>query len=71
MIHYYLAEIFITHRKTWLGWMPYDNKLSIQLVAAINFAEAHKKTLEWAEERMKELGICGKYKYKAFTTPAI
>lgn len=68
---YFLAEIYITHRKTWFGWMDSNSKMSIQLIEANNYAEANEKTQEWAEGRMKELGLNGKYKYKAFTTPAI
>lgn len=68
---YYLAEIYITHRKTWFGWIEYSNKLSTILVEAKDYIEAHKKTLEWAKCRIKEMKGEKKWKYQCFTTSAI
>lgn len=63
---YYLGEIYITHRKTWFGYIFYNLLYSSVLIEADDFLEAKTKCTEWANDYMKEFG--DKYKYTSLVT---
>lgn len=33
-MRYFLGEIYITHKKTWLGWVKFNQKYSTSLIEA-------------------------------------
>lgn len=66
---YFLAEIYITHRKVFFGYIAFTAHFTSILVEAENWEIASEKTKTWATNRMEEFGKT--YKYKHFTTPTI
>jgi hypothetical protein len=66
---YFLGEIFITHKKTWFGWIEYTENFSIILIEAKDWLTAKDKCDQWAIEKISTLN--GKYRTRHFTTMAI
>lgn len=66
---YYLGELYVTHRKTWFGWMEHTQSLSIRLVIADNWTEAQSKFKDWSTERMKTMK--GTWKWESFISEII
>lgn len=66
---YFLGEIYITHRKTWFGYIPMDHMLTSVLIEAKDFIEAKIKCTYWANDYMQPHK--DKYKYTSFVTSPI
>jgi hypothetical protein len=68
-MRYYLGEIYISHRKTWFGYIPADHMFNSVLIEANDFFEAKCKCTNWANEYMKPYG--DKFKFTSLVTAPI
>jgi hypothetical protein len=65
---YFLGEIYITHKKTWLGWFRFDHQFTTDLIEAKDWLTAKETYNEYAT---KTMGQKPEYRYQVFVTMPI
>jgi hypothetical protein len=66
MKQYFLGEIYITHKKTWFGWVRFNHLFTTDLIEATDWLEAKQKYKNYVETKMAtELS---KYRYEVIVS---